>query len=485
MPDEITDNVSELPTQEFTSCKDLALAIKVIEKMVKRTKETKLQYMVLKNAYILAEQFTYDPERTEEPMFVYAMTENPMQTIKIGLDKKIDNLKPLYKTFEYTTAVANTTELIGSKPVKVDLYIKLDISFSEQDGKTKTNFMLDRIEEKKEEEDSKKKEEVLNIIKEFPFLIGFVGIKKMIIPILFDSDAVFQEIRGLDYVTFTGKGFSQFLTRVEILGENSRQEVKVPVFITKPKMYVNMSSLDKDEITLMRAMSYQVDNYTFDNSTTFIPILFGDISKTISDLESSNQISELKMATYINSIMVNQYKEEIEKLISSNPLTIEDLKGISMTMEEIKSFTQIASMLIKDNYLFKKEDLQIMKSLFSIKTLLSDHKPFISDDIELLLSIIAFYNVAKEKNSEYKEGQAQSLHDTIKAIIDRQYQIPLIDFKNRFMKDYGITEKRFEELIIHTSDQTGYIEIKEVENGTGNKVENIVLTKAVESFLGE
>jgi hypothetical protein len=77
------------------------------------------------------------------------------------------------------------------------------------------------------------------------------------------------------------------------------------------------------------------------------------------------------------------------------------------------------------------------------------------------------------------------LHDTIKAIIDRQYQIPLIDFKNRFMKDYGITEKRFEELIIHTSDQTGYIEIKEVENGTGNKVENIVLTKAVESFLGE
>jgi hypothetical protein len=487
MVEEVKEAFSDAPIQEFTSCKELAIAIKINEKAIKKSKQDFNQTILLKDCYILAEQFTYNPERTEEPLFIMVMSENPFQVIKVDLPvKKIENIKPLYKTFEYSISGTNSTELLFAKPVKVNLTLQLTIFFNEETGKVVTNLVLDKVDEKAELETAKAtKEEVLKIIKDFPFLIGFVGIKKMIIPILFDDDAVFQEIKGIDYSTFTGKGFSQFLTRVEIYGESSRQEIKVPVFITKPKIYVNMSNLDKEAVTLMRAMNYQVDNYTFDNNTTFIPILFGDISKTISDLENSNQISELKMATYVNSIIVKEYKEQIEKLIKNNPLSIEDIKEISMTTDEIKVFTQIASMLIKDKYKFKKEDLQIMKAIFNTKTLLADNKPFVSRDIETLLSVIAFYNVAKTKNPEYKESQSQSLSDTIKAIIDRQYQIPFVDFKNMFIKDYGVSEKKFEEIVGNVIENEGFIEIRQQENKTGPESENIILTKSIETFLGE
>ena len=482
MVDEIKkEETSELAFQEFTSCKDLAIFIKIKQKDIKKSKNEVNEKVILKDCYILAEQFTYDPEQTEQPLFIYAMTENPFQTIKINLPSKKMDIKPIYKTFEYSISGTNNTELIYQKPIKVDLTMLLNISFDEEKGIVVVNLLLDKVDEKAEVENNiVPKEKAISILKEYPFLIGFAGIKKMIMPILFDDDAVFQELKGIDYITFTGKGFSQFLTRVEIFGYNSRQEIKVPVFITKPKIYVNMSNLDKDEITLMRAVNYQVDNYTFSNSTTFIPILFGDISKTIADLESTNQISELKMATYVNSIVVKEYKEEIETLIKTNPLSIDDIKETSMTVDEIKIFTQIASMLIKDKYKFKKEDLQIIKTIYNAKTLLADNKPFASRDIEILLSIIAFYNTAKAKNPEYKEGQAQSLQGTIKAIIDRQYQIPLVDFKNTFMRDYGVSENKFEEITKVVIEDEGYIEIRE-ENNT----EHIVLAKSIETFLGE
>lgn len=470
------DEFFDLPHQEFTSCKDLAIAIKIDEKTVKKTKQDFKEKVILKDSYILAEQFTYSPEKTEEPMFVIAMTENPFQTIKINLPiKKIDNIKPLYKTFEYSISGVNNSELINSLPVKVDLEMILNISIDEK-AKISTNLTLNEVVEKQERESPELKQKIYSTIKQYPFLIGFVGIKKMIIPILFDDDSVSQDIKGMNnYFTFTGKGFSQFLTRVDVYGENSKQEIKVPVFLTKPKLYVNMSNLNKDEITLMRATNYQVDNYTFQNTTTFIPIIFGDIAKTISDLESTNQISELKMATYVNSIIVKEYKNEIETLIQTPPLSIEDIRNMSMTVDEIKIFTQVASMLIKDKYKFTKEDLQIIKAIYNVKTLLVNNKPFISRDMEILLSIISFYETAKVKNPEYSESQSQSLHETIKAIIDREYAIDFNAFKDTFIKRYGVSEKKFDEIIENVMDNEGYLELR-----NGNE---IILAKSVESFL--
>ena len=142
------EETSELAFQEFTSCKDLAIFIKIKQKDIKKSKNEVNEKVILKDCYILAEQFTYDPEQTEQPLFIYAMTENPFQTIKINLPSKKMDIKPIYKTFEYSISGTNNTELIYQKPIKVDLTMLLNISFDEEKGIVVVNLLLDKVDSK-------------------------------------------------------------------------------------------------------------------------------------------------------------------------------------------------------------------------------------------------------------------------------------------------------------------------------------------------
>ena len=464
--------------REFKSCRDLMLYIKSITVAVKKSKNPFEEQILLKNAYVLAEQFVFSAEKAEEPFFAIVMTENPLQTLKLFLPaEKLENMNPLYKTFDYS--LDEEPELTNNEMKKSNMTIVLNIFFDENQNKLISNAILKKIEPIDDVENKTERKEVLEIVKNYPYLIGFLGIKKMIIPVVFDDDSIFQKIKGIEYITQTGKGFSQFLTKVQIFNENGKQELKVPSFITKPKMFINLASMDKDTITLMRAMEYQVDNYTFKNTTTFIPLLFEDINKTLDSLQETNQISELKIATFINSDMIENYKKEIEKLVKSNPITEDDLAEISLKIDEIRMYTQLASILIKDKYSFEKQDLDIIKGLFNNKTLLSDYTTFGSNDVETLLSLITFYRVAKDKYKEYSENLAQSLQKSIKDIIKRNVDVPFDDFKKDFIKHYNVSEKKFEAVFNNVAYNSGYIEIRDEDE----KDKKIILSESILTFL--
>ncbi|MEM4066284.1 MAG: hypothetical protein QXV17_05420, partial [Candidatus Micrarchaeaceae archaeon] len=313
MPDEQpAQNVVTTPTEEhyleFSNCLDLAMYIRKFIQDNKKTANTIEQFVVLKNSYLLLINYQFDLQtNTENPVYGYLITKNPIQAIKVDIIKNIESLVPIYKTFEYNIINTTNTNVVNL----YDIILKISVSPNEEGSKKPiVNISIDKAV-KKEIDNSKLLQESIDILKKYPFLIGMAGIKEILIPVLFDNDAVIQEIEGFNYLTMTSSGLSQFFTKIDIFTtEEKKEAIEFPAFILQDKIYVNISSFDKDSINLFRAKNYQYENFTFNKTTTFVPILFGDIKKTLEDADK-NKINDLKIATTLNDYIVKKYKEEI------------------------------------------------------------------------------------------------------------------------------------------------------------------------------
>ncbi|MEM3860042.1 MAG: hypothetical protein QW478_11685, partial [Candidatus Micrarchaeaceae archaeon] len=316
----------------------------------------------------------------------------------------------------------------------------------------------------------------------YPFLIGVAGIKEILIPVLFDNDAVIQNIEGFNYVTITSSGLSQFFTKIDIFTiEEKKETIEFPAFLLQDKLYVSISSFDKDSINVLRAKNYQYENFTFNKTTTFIPILFGDIRKTLEDADK-NKINDLKIATTLNDYIIKKYKEEVTTLIKNPPIPFVALTEAGLDINSIFIISRIASLFMQNGVAFEKDDLELIKNIYSIKNLMSDTQKIITDsDVNTLMIIETFYRLASIQNKEY---QNISPKEALQAMADRAVTVSYIQFKNELQKHFDLSNNKLTS-ILQDMDNSAYIEVINKDENMKEEEKNIKLTGGIKEILGE
>jgi hypothetical protein len=493
MSDNITINY------EFNNCIDIITELQKIATQAKNSNadnET-IEYVKLKNAYMLNAQYQFSMEKTEDASGDILIggiiaTKNPFQCIQVKFaasKELVEKFTPMYKTFYYSDQA--DTKISETYFPKADLILKLitrpktDTEKASADVYIEEIYPIDtdkeigQIELNKTETTESLRNKAIDILRKKPFLIGFAGVKNIIIPIVFNNDSdynKFPEIHNFSIPNTTS--LNQLLVKVDVFSGFKKGVIKVPVFLGEPKIMMLMGTMNQDVINIFRSKFIILDNYQYVNTATFIPIFITNIEK-IFDITNTQASSDLKTSTFINDIIANSNIDDIKTLIKVKPFTVEELEKEGIMMNDTMIFLVLTGLLIKENYYFDNDTLWAIKNLFNTKTLLAEANKLITEtDLENILSIYVFMKAMLKDHPEYKDV---GMEDIVNDIVEKTITITLSDFKTKFIDFYRISEKRFETIKKDVFETSGLFEV--TEETEGNDIEKIRMTKNVKDYI--
>ncbi len=143
-------------------------------------------------------------------------------------------------------------------------------------------------------------------------------------------------------------------------------------------------------------------------------------------------------------------------------MTIDDLEKNGISFDNLEIILRLTGIIIKEKYKFNKDTLYGMLNLFNVENFVSEESDIISDTkISAMLAILQFKRSVEELHGEYKASKSE-----IKEMVDKEESLNYGTFRKDFMKTYGISVKRMENIRDDLFDNQQIFKFKETEKNS-------------------
>ncbi len=237
---------------------------------------------VLKNSFVLIGSYVHTAITTKKLNELY-ISDETLNTVLVQADAtQLPDLIPVYT---YASYGKNLNKVDFADPNQVTRYVKynfgLYLTMSLTDEGPFGQLVADFAEEVKDNilPDSK----VFDILKEKPFLIGFVGIRNRYIPVVVDDESVLENLEIRTYtLSLSGSLKDTLTTDVDLRNlDNKPKSVSVPLIFFKNKVFYAFRNVPKELLEIISSPTIKIGKYKFENNTHIGVIIIRNISEYV------------------------------------------------------------------------------------------------------------------------------------------------------------------------------------------------------------
>ena len=369
-----------------------------------------------------------------------------------------DKIEAIYELFKEKGI--NYTEPPSDKIHNVFKY-DVEISISAKIVNEKEEVATEVVKIEKEIEEEKQIPlEAIEVIRKMPYLIGLLGIKKINIPVIVDSEIVLQSLQKdanlqLEPIADTLQDTLARKIGVISIGTEKMQPIYVPEMLGKDKIYFAYNNIPKNIINMLNSDRLIINNYTFKNDSKII-ILF---VKNIDEYLKSKTVSQ-KNGTYITDFLIAKEKNNLSILINSPPISATDfVKYTGYSLTDLDKMLSIYSYFVKAG--IQAIDYRVIKILFDIFP-----ESAIEETENIIYSASLVFCSYLMINGKSLPENFNELEEKIKAFVKEN--INIVEDKQLYKNDLRENLKSVFEIsdylasrIIETLDKSGYINIHE------------------------
>jgi len=421
-------------------------------------------YFVLRGAFILIGEYQHVSASTKQLSQIY-LADEELNSILVEIDPT--NITDLIPVFSYSTHGKEVIESNFENPNEVKRYVKynfgLRLILTMEDGEATGQIILDFAEEVKE--DLSQDPRVYEILKRNPFLIGFVGIRNRYIPIVVDNENIPSELGiVLNSLSITGSVKDTLVTKVDVRNlSNKFKSVDVPIILFKNKVFYAFRSVPKELLDLINSSTVKIGRYKFENNTHISIIIIRNISDYVKHTEFKDYTP---LATFITEDIAREYKNDIQVLAQSMPLTRADFVKIGISNEILEIYLSLSGILSSQHYAISKDILTAVYSIMKngVNYLINEtDTTIVKQDVEKILAVIAFYYEYYEENRDTKmiAFQLDKIDAEMKSLIATHETIKLDKYKNKLKNLYKISTQDAENIIENMKNMGFFEEIEE------------------------
>jgi len=421
-------------------------------------------YFVLRNAFVLIGEYQHVSVSTKQLSRIYLADES-LNSILVEVDPtKITDLIPV---FSYSTHGKKLIESSFENPNEIKRYVKYNFGIrlllTIEEGEANGQIILDFAEEVKE--DLSPDPRVYDILKRNPFLIGFVGIRNRYIPIVVDNENVLSELGiQVNALSITGSVKDTLVTKVDVRNlSNSIQSIDVPIILFKNKVFYAFRSVPKELLDLINSSTVKVGRYKFENNTHIAIIVIRNIADYVKHTEFKDYTP---LATFITEDIAREYKNDIQVLAQSMPLTQADFAKIGISNEILEIYLSLSGILSSQHYAISKDILTAVYSIMKngVNYLINEtDTTIVKQDVEKILAVIAFYYEYYEENKDTKmiAFQLDKIDAELNGLIATHESVKLDRYKNKLKTLYKISTQDAENIIENMKNMGFFEEIEE------------------------
>ena len=423
-----------------------------------------VHYFILRNAFVLIGEYQHITISMQQLSRLYIADEK-LNSVLVEVDPlKITDLVPV---FSYSSHGKKIIESNFENPNEVKHYIKynfgLRLILTLEEGNPTGQLILDFAEEVKE--DLTPDPQVYDILKRNPFLIGFVGMRNRYIPIVVDDENILSELGIVrNALSITGSVKDTFVTKVDVRNLlNKPETIDVPIILFKKKVFYAFRSVPKELLDLINASVVKIGKYQFENNTHVSIIIIRNISEYLKHTEFKDYTP---LATFVTEDIAKEYKNDIQVLAQSFPLTKSDLEKIGISNEILEIYLSLSGILLSQHYAINKDILTAVYSIMKngVNYLINEADiTIVKQDVEKILAVIAFYYEYYEENKDTKMivFQLDKIDSELKSLISTHETIKLDKYKSKLKSLYKISTQDAENIIENMKNMGFFEEIEE------------------------
>jgi hypothetical protein len=338
--------------------------------------------------------------------------------VYVGQDVQFD---PIYKLFGYN--IVTTGNILRNKEYSMYLTIT---AYKDDAGEVTGSVFIDAVEEISEQR--KVNPEVYSILNEYPFLIGFLGIKKTNIPVVMDSEITMSILSFMK--TIFWKPNQSFTIKVSSANPKI-PSIEIPITLFNDKLFILTPETNSDVMEITRADTIKVAGFVFENKAHITPVII----RNISDYFDTQGIT--RYATFITKKLAEPLKDYIKILCESEPVTVSDLESHGFSMDKINTYLYMSGALIKYGY---TPSIQVLKYLNDLivdpEVLVSVTKKDIGETVLYPLLVgIAFYMIKLDEKTNEMTGNIRT--DLI-SMIGSDNAVEMIKLKEKISEIYSL-----------------------------------------------
>lgn len=423
-----------------------------VEKLIEASKldnENKEEEYELSEVYFIAVPSLYNISSDENKCLIgkynrYGKFEI-LETYFSMKDRK--NITPIHeliinKSSEYLEAPSDKVHDI----VKYNITLKVSVEIKNGEAKITSKIVnINSMPETNNIDEAKIKE----ILQKYPFLIGFLGIKGVNIPIIVDSDIVLKELKekcGL-VTEPIGDNFIDTISRkisVYEFGKEKYPTLYIPETLGKEKAFFEYSNIPKN-MSIFNSQRIVINGYSFINKTKMIVIIIKSLSYFFN---TQNNLA----ASFINSSFINNYKEEIKFLIKSPPIDASLFEKYSnYTLSDLNSMLKMYSLALAIG--IESADSNFLMLIHNIDKYINTKEDLEYNIMAFAVMLASYYSYNELQGYENIVKLKQNLSSFLKRT-DIEINKVKTTMKNRFNIIESKTNKIIEEL-----DKKGFINI--------------------------
>lgn len=468
-------NVGDLWTDAQVKLKNFLIKSKTNESLTE-----KFNY-ALKGCFILTGKYEFTTLSSSQ-LDEIRISDGNLNSIQVQVDStKVQSLIPI---FSYATYGKKFMETNFSDPNFSKKYIPynfgLYLVFAVNDGVAEGQIILEFAEELHPNTDPDPR--VFDILKEKPFLIGFVGIKNRYIPIVVDDESVLENLHLKTYtLSISGSLKETLITKVDIRNfERKPMTLDVPLILFKDKVFYAFRNVPKELLEIISSPTVKVGRYKFDNNTHLGIVIIRNIAEYI----KNNTLKDFSpLSSYITYDMTEDYKNDIKLLSESFPIDQKDLVKSGLSPETLNIYLRLSGILLSNRYRITKDILTAVYSILKngVNAFINetDHD-IVRQDVERILSVIGFYYeyIDESKNIPDEYKKIYNISDVIKNLVINRQKVHREQYKNKLKSIFRISEQDSLN-IIENMINGGYIEFLDETN------ELMLTEEVIKQVLGE
>lgn len=406
---------------------------------------------VLKNSFLLIGSYLHSSITNKQLNELY-ISDETLNTVLVQADTTtLPDLMPVYT---YASYGKNVLKVDFNDPNQIKRYVKynfgLYLTLSINDEGAFGQLVADFAEEVKE--DIQPDQRVFEILKEKPFLIGFVGVRNRYIPIVVDDESVLENLNIKTYTSsLSGSLKDTLTTRVDVRNMlNKSKDVQIPLIFFKNKVFYSFRNVPKELLEIISSPTIKIDRYKFENNTHIAVIIIRNINEYV----KNNTLKDYTpLSTYVTYDMSEDYKDDIKILSNSMPIQQSDLAKAGLSNDTLNIYLRLSGILLSNRYAINKDILTATYSILKngINAFMNETDQIIvKQDVEEILSLIAFYYESVDearKRGDIVVLQIEKISDEIQKLVINRAKVKQSNYKNRLKTMYKISDQDAQNII--------------------------------------
>ena len=406
---------------------------------------------VVKDIFVLIGSYVHTSITTKHLNELYISDES-LNTILTQVDvTKMPDLAPVYT---YASYGKNESKVDFNNPNQIKRYTKyvfgLYVIMSLNDGEASGQLIADFAEEIND--NISPDERVFNILKDKPFLIGFVGVRNRYIPIVADDESVLENLGIKTYtISLNGSIKDTLVTEVDVRNlMNKSKEIQMPIIFFKDKVFYAFRNVPKELLEIISSPVIKIGKYKFENNTHIGVIIIRNISEYV----KNNTLKDYTpLSSCITYDMAEDFKEDISVLVNSPPIYQSDLSKAGLSNETLNIYLRLSGILLSNRYAINKDILTATYAILKngINAFINETDQIIvKQDLEEILSLISFYYESIEEarqRGEMSVLQIEKINDELKKLVINRVKIKQGEYKNRIKSMYKISDQDAQNII--------------------------------------